>query len=808
MDVEAARRARLAAEEQELAHQARLAQEEAARQAEERRLEQVRLREEQERERLVATTREEAARTIQQVVLGSIVTFAAGLDIRAVITGFDSCTIRVRNLPADARQDEIRDLFTQQGIDADRLLVSSVKRMQNGKQEATIVTDAEHGEVLAVGLDAIEFRDERLSFEIGVCNVAGGMGSSTARSTDANDPDVLTISWRAPSARYVGICDSMEIVRTKIRELNGRILQGRKVRVEINTPPPGRVIHNFNPISFVVSNLPLDIPDSDVCDFTGLPCVQRLRNNHRWNLEASVRELRNNLERYNLIEFPNNVPYPNLDGVVSIRAQFSSHDDARNAHDFLHGTRPFYLNGVLPWLQLPVPHVYTLTIPYLQYESQRRIWDDLKTSIKEPKACNMTIQEQEFRGIARIRILGSVKPAVGALKVRVENLAAGERVDGWNSALATPGSAFVRSVVTDTGAFLRGDWMKKQLKVYGDPKSVDAAREMVKRELERLAGLERTVHLPRHAVGFFVRQGLAELQAILGEESAKLNPTERTITVSGGEEARHHLDRLVAQSRANAPTSTATNGLSCPICMDDVIVPIRVGCGHSYCTACLRHYLLSALDADTFPLICMGDEGRCEVPLALPTLQRLLPPDSFNRLLEVVFTAHISKHPQDLIYCKTPDCTQVYRPTTPTTPSSLQCPSCFSTVCSGCNDEAHEGISCDEHRLHKDPEAQDRATEEWIRNQGNRIKRCPQCNVPIEKTVGCNHMSCRCVLVLFAQFIVLLMDNGKVWRTHLLDLHGALLAPRYLRPHGTSTRWYLHRGTCSSRSRSGSLPWS
>ena len=67
--------------------------------------------------RLAALAKKDAAKTIQRVVLGSIVTFGAGLDVRALITGFECCTMRIKSLPADAREDEVCALLTQQGID-------------------------------------------------------------------------------------------------------------------------------------------------------------------------------------------------------------------------------------------------------------------------------------------------------------------------------------------------------------------------------------------------------------------------------------------------------------------------------------------------------------------------------------------------------------------------------------------------------------------------------------------------------------------------------------------------------------------
>ncbi|KAI0691778.1 hypothetical protein BC835DRAFT_1528503 [Cytidiella melzeri] len=738
---EAARELRLAQEELERdLEQARVAEERAARQAEEHRLEQVRVYEEQLRERFALEAREEAAKTIQRVVLGSVITYSAGLAVRAVITGFESCTVRVRGLPLDAREHEIRGLFTQQGIDPDQILVDSVKRTQDGKLEANIVTHADYGEVLAIGLDAVEFRDERLTFEVGVCNAAGGMGTSTAR-----EMNVLTISWRAPSVRYVGICATMDAARNKVLELDGRVFQGRRLKVEINSPPPGHVIRNFNPNSVKISNLPAKVLLDNLRDFTGLFDLQLLRGKVTiTDFDCGVQKLREHLQRYNLTVFDRPVMAVNNDGIATIRVHFATHQDAQNAHDSLHGRKLYYLNNVTPWLRLPTPHAWTLTLPFLQYEAQRRLWNELAGSIKDKKACYMTIQESQARNTTHIRVLGSVKPAVGALKVRVENLAAGEKVEGWHPALAKADNAFSRSVFTDTGAYMRGDWTRRQLKVYGDSKAVEAASDMIRHELERLAALDRIVHIPKLSVGFFVRQGLAELQAILGDENIKFDPAARTITVSGGEEARHTLNRLIAQSRTGSLPAASGEQQSCPICFDDVIAPVRLGCNHVYCTACLRHYLLSALDSDTFPLVCMSDEGRCEAPIALSTIQRFHHPNAFTRLLEIAFISYVTKRPQELVYCKTPDCSQIYRPTGSASPSVLQCPSCFSSICSGCNEDSHDGMSCDEYRIQKDPEAQDRASEEWIRQQGSRIKRCPQCNIHIEKTEGCNHMSCRC----------------------------------------------------------------
>jgi len=179
---------------------------------------------------------------------------------------------------------------------------------------------------------------------------------------------------------------------------------------------------------------------------------------------------------------------------------------------------------------------------------------------------------------------------------------------------------------------------------------------------------------------------------------------------------------------------------------------------------CLRHYLSTA--ADSFPLTCLGNEATCEIPIPIPTIEHFLPASQFQQLLEMAFLRHIERHPQEFKYCKTPDCTQVYRCSA--TATAMTCPSCFLTVCSSCDEEVHEGMSCDEKRLQGDPGEQERRNDEWARANG--VKRCPNCSVWIEKTEGCNHMTCKCGAHM-CWVCSRAFDAGEIYE-HLNSAHG------------------------------------
>ncbi|KAI6115334.1 hypothetical protein EDD16DRAFT_1594977 [Pisolithus croceorrhizus] len=88
-------------------------------------------------------TAQKEAVTIGQVVQNSIITCGAGLDIIALTAGFESCTLYVKNMTADAKEGDLRALMSQQGVDADRLYLVGVKGVGGRKVEVGTMTDSE-----------------------------------------------------------------------------------------------------------------------------------------------------------------------------------------------------------------------------------------------------------------------------------------------------------------------------------------------------------------------------------------------------------------------------------------------------------------------------------------------------------------------------------------------------------------------------------------------------------------------------------------------------------------------------------------
>ncbi|KAJ6598016.1 hypothetical protein B0H10DRAFT_735207 [Mycena sp. CBHHK59/15] len=762
-------------ERQETARLARQAEEEAAHRArqlaERERREAARLARQAEEEvrrielenRKAETARKEAAQTIQHIVLGSsLVTFSAGVAIQEVVAGFDSCRIQIKNLPRDATRDEILALFTQQGVDPTRLFVSGTKRSPNGHLEATLITTSEEGGAIAIGLEDIEFREERLHFEVAENDRSGGMGHSMRNS------DTLTLSWRAPSTSVVVTFPSVRDAEAKVKVLNRKLCGGRQVRVQMNQPPPGLMRGNWQS-AIKITGLPITISPEDVTHFTGSTVLKFLRPIN-YDVAEGTRRLRQHAETLAGRGLKSwHVTLNDIEGNNTVKAGFDSWEVAKQIHDSLAGKRLPYLGDCTLRLWLPQPLQYIISIPVQQYQSQKRIWDSLAEGATNKAAYIRTFTVQNR---VTIKVLGEDRKAVGSLKVRVEGLAGGEQLDAtfWHrSFMQHGGSQFLASLYGRTGAYVCADWRMCVVKVYGDPTSVERARDAVKSEVERLDSLQWPVFLKRQYIRFFVRQGLATLKEALGDDNATLDISSGAckIVIRGGEDARHMLKRLMDEAEEEAvdlPRINADN--ACPICYDEISHPVTLGCRHTYCMACLSHFLTTAVDTKLFPLKCMGNEATCGIPIPLPTIEKFLPTPQFHRLLDVAFQRYVEEHPREFKYCKTPDCSQVYRCNVDGT--AMTCPSCFLSICSSCDDEAHEGMSCAERRLQSDPGEQERRNEEWATTNG--VKRCPTCSVWIEKTEGCNHMACKCGAHI-CWICLRVFDREEIYQ-HLDSAHG------------------------------------
>jgi len=729
---------------------------------------------------LEARWKKEAAVVEQYVVLDhSLVTCGAGLDIQHIVTGFELCRITIKNLPKNATKQEIENIFIQQGVPDSHFCIIEVRDVGH-KREGVVLANAEQGQAIALGLEGIEFRQDVLKFEVTDNASANAMDAAAARGQP-----FLNVNWKITNGTIIATYASNQEARTRMQQINAlRRWKGHTIEASLDNHqrrPGYGVVQTSNPTALKLAVNPPNLPcDAAFMDFVGTTSLRTLKSFH-YDAETMHLTLRRHFGRYSALTDTYEVLTPNATATEQrIKVQFSNWEDVKRAHDSVDKTKLPTGNGSMtPYLRAwhPKPLQYSIKIPGRQYEAQKKQWDAL--SEKKPGSdVHLNVRIGQY-GDVFIQVMGEDKKAAGTLKVRVESMVAGEALDPshWHPSFMFMGRTrpLLDRIHAETRAYIRSDFKTRSLKVYGDTDTVTAARRMIKAEVDRLAEMETSKPLDRGSVGFFMREGLSKLKELIGDDNVNLNLSSRpcTITIKGGEEARHHLQRLIDESRSNASAAAAipnlAEGETCPICYDDVSNPEPLGCGHTYCSGCLKHFLASATDTKTFPLVCMGDEASCNTPISIPLIQRFLPAQAFYHLVEVAFSCYLEQHSQELKYCTTADCKQIYRRQTGGV--MLQCPSCFSEICPACDEEAHEGMTCQERRQHKTPEEQERLFNELAASGG--MKKCPQCSVWIEKSEGCNHMECNRCHTHFCWRCMGVFSQGEIYQ-HMNSAHGGM----------------------------------
>ncbi|GFV41424.1 ankyrin repeat and IBR domain-containing protein 1 [Trichonephila clavipes] len=206
----------------------------------------------------------------------------------------------------------------------------------------------------------------------------------------------------------------------------------------------------------------------------------------------------------------------------------------------------------------------------------------------------------------------------------------------------------------------------------------------------------------------------------------------------------------------------------CDICANDLMVAdtIQVPCAHLFCKECWNVYLTAKIvDGETHNILCPAYE--CSYVVPVDVIEKLVSPDMVKRYLQFDIKAFVESNPT-MKWCPYPACARAVKlpdiekindellaisfSTPPALSHSIDCGN-GHYFCWECLGEAHAPCGCEKWREWHNKiaeikpqelkntysESEEAENSLWMVTNS---KPCPNCNCPIQRNEGCNHMKC------------------------------------------------------------------
>ncbi|EGO29353.1 hypothetical protein SERLADRAFT_456983 [Serpula lacrymans var. lacrymans S7.9] len=471
------------------------------------------------------------------------------------------------------------------------------------------------------------------------------------------------------------------------------------------------------------------------------------------------------------------LPPPHREGMVKAWAHFASPHDAQVAHDHLDGRRPNFIGRT----RLSVRHVQTMSymLPQRIYQKMEGDIAKLRCTWQGSNRVGVSVIERKFNTIAAedsppvlIKLSAEYIKQLSQLKLAFERIQHGDIVmqdkkPVWDDYFSRPvGISYLRNLERFHGIDIQAEPTRRTIALFGPIVQRDSARYEILGKVNHLRSQKFwDIPLAGRLIGLFVSGDLIKLQQNIGRENVVLNLEKRILTIRGNERIHQAACKAVQLAQSRHVDERRPAAAICPVCFSDAVIPIHMECGHTWCKNCLSGYLVAATGNKMFPLTCLGNDATCSQPISLTLAQNVLSASEFDALANASYWSYVHSHPNEFHHCPTPDCTQVYR--SAPRDAILQCPSCLMRICPSCHVEYHDGWTCEELEA-----VDDKLFAEW--SESHDVKNCPGCKIPIERSQGCNHMTCTRCQTHICWVCLATFPKGQGIYDHMRHEHGGI----------------------------------
>ena len=192
------------------------------------------------------------------------------------------------------------------------------------------------------------------------------------------------------------------------------------------------------------------------------------------------------------------------------------------------------------------------------------------------------------------------------------------------------------------------------------------------------------------------------------------------------------------------PKKLEKNG-NCLICLEqyNILDEINYGleCGCIIHSKCFDTYIKNAVEDNKIPIVCpYCSKSEVNPNFIIDSLASTGRDDLIKRYEQFSLNFYAINHNDDISCCPHPGCQYMFY--YEKDDIFFNCPMCNHKYCLKCKTDWHEKFTCEENRKLTNVDELDKQFYAFVK--GAKYKQCPFCKVWVEKTIGCNHMRCKC----------------------------------------------------------------
>jgi IBR domain, a half RING-finger domain len=709
------------------------------------------------------------AETVSREFYGAAVHFGAGAEIPYIKLHSDTLTIRLTNLPAEVTRLDLAKVLQPLGFPYSGSNILIHGRTDSSASSEIQLEDHYMAELLCQSLDKTCLENHRISAELLRNDMIPYTASSRLKITS------VACSWHKPSrvawANYVNAGEAEQAVQ----DVNGRHLNGRDLQCCVQPPRIRRDRRWLFPV--FVRNLSPEITRDQLLPlFRSAFEIVLGRSSYAASPDIVADRVRAVLTKAGeLVSF--DVRDSANTRYSKATATYSTPLHAKSAVQDLHDSAIPGLGSARLYIKQRASAEFLI-----KSEIYNVVGDDLAALRLHSRVIKHVLSRITKSGgpcpSFKLRIVGEDVQSVVKIRSAIEQTLAGTTAKDtsthrplWHDYfLRYEGLRYLAGLQETEGCSIETNSCKQELTVWASASTkqhiiqdliaqvqwvskrdtLDTTSQVSARIWQTIhGGFLATIMKIQESFGYLNIAGKHVTKALLGSDCDK--------------------PKAGVPSRLLVPNSTANDktggNISCAVCWVEPDEPWSPSCGHIYCLSCLERQCSQTSDSIQFPIQCLGDQGHCNHVFEIEELERALPTNVFDKLLESSFDKYVRQNPDKLKFCPTPDCSQIYRVFTES--GEFSCPTCHQFTCTSCGTSSHEGLTCSEHKEWSAAGIID--FQKWM--DENAFKPCPQCDTLIEKSDGCNHMTCRGCSTSFCWICLGIFDHDKIY-DHMNTKHG------------------------------------